>query len=125
MKKLVSRGLVSLGLVASLGLGTALTASAGSVGGIAPTSGPVASTLKAYRQELKAYNAERLAIEANFRASIALAKSTYEKALSSATTSAERSAAEQTREYAVIEAAATRSTALVQLGNPPSPPSSR
>jgi hypothetical protein len=121
MKKLASRWLVSLGLVVSVALGTAVTAVSASAGN-APIQGPVATSLKLYRQELAAYNAQRTQIEANFRASVALAKSNFSKSLASATTSAERSAAQQTEVTAIIDAAATRSAALIALGNPPTPP---
>lgn len=118
MKQLVVRGLVAAGLIASLGLGVSAAASAS--GG--PTSGPVATTLKVYRQELAAYRASRAAIESTFRASVATARTNYQKALSVATTSAERSAAEQTKVTAIIQAAATRSSALITLGSAPIPP---
>ncbi len=122
MRKLVSRGLVSLGLVATLGFATALMASAGNIGSTPPTSGSVSTAMKTYRQELAAFDAQRDAIEASFRANVALARSNYRKALLSATSSAERSAAQQTEVTAIIDAAATRSAALVTLGNPPAPP---
>ncbi|HWD96198.1 MAG TPA: hypothetical protein VG246_07255 [Acidimicrobiales bacterium] len=127
MKQLVARGMVTLGLVASLGFGVSAVASAGGLpplGGTTTTTGATSTALKIYHQELTAYRASRTAIEATFRASINLARSNYQKALLSATTSAQRSAAEQNKVTAIINAASTRSSELIALGNAPTPPAS-
>ncbi|HEV7959331.1 MAG TPA: hypothetical protein VGP11_07690 [Acidimicrobiales bacterium] len=116
MKQFVVRGLVVLGLVTSLGLGVSAVASAGN------GPGTVAPTMRVYRQEMTAYKASRAAIEATFRSSVATATATYDRTLSSATTSAQRSVAQQTRVQAIIDAAATRSSALTTLGSAPLPP---
>lgn len=118
MKKFVARGVVALGLAASLGMSTAVLASAGGL----PSVPPVTSALKTYHQELATYRATLATIEATFRASVAAAESAYEKALASATTSAERSVAHQNKVTAIIKAAETRTAALIALGNPPTPP---
>jgi hypothetical protein len=119
MKQFVVRGLVTLGLVASLGLGVSGVASAGNGPGTTP-----APTMRVYRQEMAAYKASRAAIEATFRSNVDIANAIYERSLSSATTSAQRSVAEQTRVQAIIQAASTRTSALVTLGNAPTPPNS-
>ncbi len=127
MKQYVVRGMATLGLAACLGLGTSAVASAGGTpppGGITTTTGAVATTLKAYQKQLNAYRASRNAIEATFRASVQTARSDYQKAILTATTAAQRSAAEQTKVTAIINAAAVRSAALVSLGNAPTPPAS-
>jgi hypothetical protein len=125
MKQFVVRGMVALGLVGSLGLGVSAVASAGGnppLGGITTTTGTVASTLKTYQKQLTAYRATRSAIEATFRASVQTARSNYQKSLLTATTAAQRSAAEQSKMTAIINAASARSSALVALGNAPTPP---
>jgi hypothetical protein len=127
MKQFVVRGMVALGLVTSLGLGVSAVASAGgtpSVGGVTTTTGAVSAALKTYQKQLRAYSASRSAIEATFRASVQTARSNYQKALLTATNSAQRSAAEQTKVAAIISAAYVRSSALTALGNGPTPPSS-
>jgi hypothetical protein len=118
MKQFVARGVVALGLVTSLGLGMSAVASAGGT----PSRSATAAALKTYERQLTAYKASRNAIEATFRASVQTARSTYQLALSTATTSAQRSAAEQTEVTAVINAASARSLALTALGNAPTPP---
>ena len=123
MKQFAVRGLAALVLVTTLGLTSAAAASAGGIGvTVGSNSGHGSSAEKTYRQELASYKASRAAIEATFRASIASARATYQKTLATATTSAERSAAQQAMEYAIVEAASVRSTALVSLGNPPTDP---
>jgi hypothetical protein len=120
MKQFVVRGMVTLGLVTSLGLGVSAVASAGGT----PSRGTTtASSFRTYQKQLATYRANRNAIEATFRSSIQAAHSIYQQALSTATTSAQRSAAEQTEVTAVINAASARSSALVALGNAPTPPS--
>lgn len=108
---------MALGLVAAIALAVPAIASAG--------SGPGTSVnQRTYRHELQIYKASRGAIEAAFSAAVKQARSLYNKTLTSATTSAERSAALRTMETAIIDAAATRSSALITLGNPPTRPSS-
>jgi hypothetical protein len=117
--------MVTMGLVASLGFGMSAVASAGGnppLGGLTTTTGAVTSTLKTYQKQLTAYRATRSAIEATFRASVQTARSNYQKALLTATTAAQRSAAEQSKMTAIINAASARSSALVALGNAPAPP---
>jgi hypothetical protein len=116
VRKFVVRGFVALSLVGALGLATASVSSAGK----APR-GSVSE--KTYRTELASYRSSRYAIEATFRAAVASAQSNYLEATASATTSAERSAAEQARQTAIIQAAAVRSSSLVTLGAAPTPPS--
>jgi hypothetical protein len=127
MKQWVVRGMVTLGLVASLGLGTTAVASAGgnpSSKDNGTTTGDTTPAQKIYHQELSAYRASRNAIESTFRASVNAATATYKQALLAATTSAERSTAEQNKVTAVIEAAQIRSAALTALGHAPTPPTS-
>lgn len=114
---------MALGLVAAMAFVSADAAWAGGTGPRPHGSGP-ASALKTYHQELAAYKAERAAIETTFRMSVATARSNYQHALAGATTSAERSTIQQTMETAIIQAAATRSAALVALGSPPTYPPS-
>jgi hypothetical protein len=126
MKQFVVRSLVSLGMVTSLGLGMSAVASAGGApsGGSTTTTGAASSALKTYQKQLTAYRASRNAIEATFRASVQTARSNYQKSLLTATTSAQRSAAQQFKVTAIIDAAAARSSALIALGDAPTPPSS-
>lgn len=126
MKQFVVRGLVTLGIIASLGFGISgvAFASGHSSGGITTTTLGLSSALKTYQKQLADYHAARSAIEATFRASVQAARSAYQKSMLTATTSAERSAAEQVKVTAIINAAYIRSQALTALGNPPTPPSS-
>jgi hypothetical protein len=117
VKKFVVRSVVALSMVGALGLATAGVASAGK----AATHTSVSK--RTYREELASYRASRQAIEATFRAAVASARSNYLQALDSATTSAERSAAQQSMQTAIIQAAGVRSASLVTLGAPPTPPS--
>ena len=110
MRKLASRGIIALGIVATLGLATPVLASAG--------SGDQSS--KGSHQSNTAYLAARHTIDVNFRASVTQAHTTYVTALATATTSSQRSVAHQIYEAAIIQAAATRSSALMALGPEPS-----
>ncbi len=112
MKRFSWRGLAAVGLVAAIAFAVPAIASAG--------SGPGSSTSqRTFRHELQVYRASRDAIEQAFTNAVKQARSLYYKTLATATTSAERSAALQTMETAIIDAAATRSAALITLGNPP------
>ena len=113
MRKLATRGLIALGIVTALGLSTPVLASAGS-------GGQGSSSTKASRQADAAYLAARRAIQVDFRTTVTQARTTYQSALATATTSAQRSAARQVFEAAIIQAATTRSAALTALGPEPS-----
>jgi hypothetical protein len=133
MKKFTTRSLLAFGIVATLGLSTPIAASAGVVNrtsdssqrtyGDIPHKSPGTGANKTYRQELAAYNASRLAIENAFHLAVSNARVAFSSALATATTSAQRSAARQVMLAAVIQAAATRSSALAALGSPPVKPS--
>lgn len=112
MRKLASRGLIALGIAATLGLSTPVLASAGS-----STQGPSAS--KGTHQADAAYLATRHAIQVDFRSAVNQARTAYHSALATSTTSAQRSAARQVFEAAIIQAATTRSAALTELGPEP------
>jgi hypothetical protein len=68
---------------------------------------------------MEAYLASRQAIQMAFHAAVSSARATYFSALTKTTSSAQRSAARQAMETAIIQAAAARSAALTALGNPP------
>lgn len=115
MRKLTSRGLIALGFVATVGLSTPVLASAGTQqNGSAPS--------RTFHQDESAYRASRRAIQITFRSAVNQAHATYEYVLAQATTSAQRSAARQTYVAAIIQAAATRSAALIALGTAPKKP---
>ncbi len=116
MKKFVVRGVVVLSLVGALGFAAVGSAGAGSV------AHRTTITLKTYRLELASYRAARAVIESTFRKSVASAQSNYQQALAHATNAAERSAAQQTMQQAIIQAASVRSASLVTLGPAPTPP---
>jgi hypothetical protein len=113
MRKLVSRGIIALGIVATLGLSAPVLASAGSTGQGSTT------TSKGTHETDAQYLAARHTIQVDFRNSVNLAKLTYQNSLAVATTSAQRSAARQVYEAAIIQAATTRSAALTALGPEP------
>lgn len=117
MRKFTSRTLVAV--VAALSLAWGVPVVAGASPGNSGNSSLSASS-RNYRQELRAYREAVAQIQANFQAAVNAAHSAYQIALATATTSSQRSAALQTMEAAIIEAAAVRSAALVALGNPPS-----
>lgn len=116
MRKYVVRGVLALSLVGALGLATAGVSSAGSV-----SHGAVSK--RTYREELSSYRASRQAIEATFRSAVAAARSNYLQAIANATTSAERSTAQQAMATAIIQAAGVRSASLITLGAAPIVPS--
>ncbi|MHB8380255.1 MAG: hypothetical protein ACYDB2_10135 [Acidimicrobiales bacterium] len=112
MKKFASRGLTALGIVMTLGLSTPVLASAGS-------SNNQGSSSRGTHQADAAYFAARHTIQVNFRTAIKQARATYENTLETSTSSAQRSAARQVYEAAIIQAATTRSAALTTLGPEP------
>jgi hypothetical protein len=112
MKKLSSRGLVVLGVVATLGLSTPAIASAS-------TGGGATTPLRTSHQTPASYRSLRHAIESTFRSTVNEARAIYQSALAQSTNSAERSAARQAFEFAIIQAASVRSAALRALGSPP------
>jgi hypothetical protein len=114
MKKFPSRVLAGTVVALALGVGAPVVAAA-SPGGSSTNAAP-----HGYRQELRAYRQAIAQIQANFQAAVSAARGAYRSALASATTAAQRSAALQTMDAAIIQAAAVRSAALTALGNPPS-----
>jgi len=125
MKKFTVRSLLVLGIVATLGLTTPVIASAGSGSRAGSNSnknaGPSSNSnsKKTYRQQIAAYNASRQAIEDGFHLAVSTAQVTLYTALATAKSSAQRSAERQAMQAAIIQAAATRSSALTTLGNRP------
>lgn len=113
MRKLASRGVIALGIVITLGLTTPVLASAGS------SDNQGSSTSKGFHQGNAAYLAARHTIQVDFRTAVKQALTTYESTLATSTTSAQRSAARQVYEAAIIQAATTRSAALTVLGPEP------
>lgn len=111
MGRFTLRSLIALGVVVALGLSTPVIAFAG--------SGTGSTSQKAFHQELDAYLASRHAIQLTFQAAVSSARTTFLSALSDTTSSAQRSAARQAMETAIIQAAAARSVALTALGNRP------
>jgi hypothetical protein len=95
-----------------LALTTPVLASAGS-------SGPGTTSSKGSKAAEAAYLAARHTIQVEFRAAVTQARTTYQSALAVATTSAQRSAARQVFEAAIIQAATNRSAALTLLGPDP------
>jgi hypothetical protein len=112
MKKLSGRSIVAVAMVAGLSLTTPLLASAG-------TEHSKASSSRTYHQEVVAYRESRHAIELAFQSAVNTARANLDEALSIATTSAQRSAAQQAYTTAIIQAASQRSAALTNLGAPP------
>jgi hypothetical protein len=111
MKRFTSRSLIALGVVVALGLSTPAIAFAG--------SGPNSSSQKAFNQELATYRSSRQAIQSTFQSAVSTARATYFGSRAQTTSSAQRSAARQALETAIIQAAAARSSALITLGNRP------
>lgn len=111
MKRFASHGLIVLGVIIALGLSTPAIAFA--------KSRPAATSQKAFHQEVAAYQASRDAIQFTFRFAVNSAKKDYRNTLAQTSSSAQRSAARQAMETAIIHAAASRSAALIALGKPP------
>jgi hypothetical protein len=112
MNKVLGRSFAAVALATGLLFATPLAASAGSEG--SKTSSP-----RTYHQQVVAYRESRYAIQLAFQSAVNIARATYVSALSLATTSAERSAAQQALTTAIIQAASKRSAALTSLGAPP------
>ena len=112
MKKFSGRSFVAIALVAGLFVATPLVASAG-------TERSKTTSARTYRQEVIAYRESRYAIQLAFQSAVNSARAVYVNALSLATTSAQRSAAQQALTTAIIQAASQRSAALTTLGAPP------
>ncbi|HVA53506.1 MAG TPA: hypothetical protein VNF05_08325 [Acidimicrobiales bacterium] len=112
MRKWTSRGLVAVGIVATLGLSAPVLASAGSNSQDSPSS-------KGSHPGIASYRTTRRAIQAAFRDAVNLARTAYQNSLATASSSAQRSAARQIFEVAIIQAAATRSASLTRLGPEP------
>jgi hypothetical protein len=125
MKKSLSRTVASLSVCAALLFSASAASGAGfgrsnnGTGSHAATTTTTIGPWKAYRQALATYEAARKTIADNFRYAVQSAKATYEAALASATTGAERSTARAAYSLAIAQAAAARSSALISLGNPP------
>lgn len=121
MKRFTARSLLVLGIVATLGLTTPVVASAGSGSRAGSNSNKNAgsNSNKTYREQVAAYNASRQAIEDDFHLAVSTAQVTLYTALATAKSSAQRSAERQAMQAAIIQAAATRSSALTALGSRP------
>ncbi len=116
MRSVVVRAVVALSIMGALGLSTPVWASAGS------TPGTQSKAMRIYDREIVAYRESRQAIQLTFRAAVNSAHSTYQESLSVATSAAQRSAAQQAMETAIIQAASARSSALTALGSQPVKP---
>jgi Kef-type K+ transport system membrane component KefB len=117
MGRFTTRSLIALGVVVALGLSTPAIAFAG--------SGITLSPQKVFHQELVAFLASRQAIQLTFQSAVSSARATFLSTLRETTSAAQRSAARQAMETAIIKAAAARSAALTALGNRPEKFSSR
>jgi hypothetical protein len=74
---------------------------------------------RAYRQALAAYVVARMTIAETFQKAVNAAQAAFLAARASATTGAERSTARAAYALAIAQAAAARSSALINLGKPP------
>jgi hypothetical protein len=119
MKTFVVRAAVALSIVGALAFSTPLWASAGST---SSSTGTQSKAMRTYDKEIVAYRESRQAIQLTFRAAVNSAHASYEESLSVATSSAQRSAAQQAMVTAIIQAAAARSAALTALGSQPVKP---
>jgi hypothetical protein len=117
MKKFSSQGLVALGVVAALGLGTPALAYAGT----SPSGETQSKTLQhqSSTQHFESYREKRQAIEYAFHSAVKAAQSAYSLAIAEATSSAQRNTALQIMESTINQAVTTRSAALTALGPPP------
>lgn len=112
MKGLVARSVVGFALVCALGLsasGTALAAHS--------TADP--TTQRAVHETYVHYQLDRRKIQRQFEHAVHVAHVAFVDAMAMATTSAQRSTAQQAWEAAIIKAATKRSIALTLLGPPP------
>jgi hypothetical protein len=110
---------VVLSIAGMLAVSTPLLASAGSN---SSSKDATSSALRTYDKELAAYRDSRRDIQLTFRAAVNSARTAYSEALLLATTSAQRSTAQQIETTAIIQAASARSAALIALGNQPVKP---
>jgi hypothetical protein len=112
--------LLAPGVVGAAGRGT--HSSAGATTTTSATTSKPSGPWKTYYEELSAYVAARKQIAQTFRDAVGAAKQQFVTASSSASTVDERATARAAYALAIAQAAATRSAALVSLGNPPTAP---
>lgn len=131
MKKFSSRGVVAVATIAAMGLGTpaiafgASTSPASSSTHIA-LSAHADSPWQTYRKAEQSYLKQLRVINATFHASVGVARKEYWAALKASKGSSDRSAARAAARAAltlsIANAVGARSTAIVSLGAPPTPP---
>jgi hypothetical protein len=132
MKKFTTRGVVTVAMIAAMGIGTPAVAF-----GASTTSGSnhsSATTLtahadgpwKQWRQQENSYLKQLHVINHTFRASVAVARRAYWAAFKAAKGSSDPAAARIAARVAltlsIADAAQARATALSTLGAPPAPP---
>jgi hypothetical protein len=126
MKRITSKSLVAVALVAAMGISLPAVAFADSSTTTTTTSvsANVAATSAWHSFHLawKAYVDGLKSINASYRSSIDSARSAYLLAKSTATTPAERQAALATFDAALAAALNVRVTAITAAGDPPAPP---
>jgi hypothetical protein len=118
MKRFAIRSIASAAMVATLALGTPVVAFAGNN----TTTTTTFSSLHAYQTSEHAYRTQLKAINLAFIEAIAVAKSDYQSALATATSSADRITARAAMRLAIANATAARASALTALGKPPVKP---
>jgi hypothetical protein len=107
-------------MVAALALGTPVAAFAGSNDSTTTTA--TFPSLRTYQSSAHAYRTQLRAINLAFIEAIGVAKTDYQSALVSATSSSDRITARATMRLAIADATAARAAALTALGKPPLKP---
>ena len=120
MKRFAIRSIASAAVVATLALGTPVTAFAGN--GAPTTTAMSFSSLHAYQISVHAYRSQLKAINLTFIAAVRVAESNFQSAFAAATRSADRITARAAMRLAIANATAARATALTALGKPPVKP---
>jgi hypothetical protein len=87
-----------------------------------PTTEPAPPTTdrKTWHEEMVTYHAARLAINQAFKSAVSSAQAIYQSARTQATSAAARSTARAAYVLALTQAFASRDSALIALGRPPS-----
>jgi hypothetical protein len=122
MTKFAKRAIAGMAIVATLGFGTPVLASAGTTTSATTT---VITTMKQWRAADKIYREKLRQINIAFLAAVAAAKAELALATGPTSTANERISARASYRYAITEATINRSNALTLLGNPPVKPNHR
>lgn len=121
MRRIATRSIATVAILATLALGTPLAAYAGAT--TTPTGPTQALTPQhIYKVNQRHYLEQLKVINHTFVAAIKTAKSNFSRAMAASTNSTQRISARASYKFAIAEATVARANALVALGKPPVKP---